>query len=349
MNALVDEIQHYGDHTFSEHKIKTIYFGGGTPSLLTVSQLSRIFDALQDAFIIDAEEITMEMNPDDVSVDYLNQLKDLGIQRASMGVQSFDRELLTFMHRAHNPEEAEQALEIIQKADFPSFTADLIYGNPGQTEEMLQKDINRLLAFDPPHISAYSLTIEPKTRLGKQIELGRIDKPEEDLVASHYDIVKNSLDDAGIRQYEISNFAKPGREAVHNSNYWRHVNYLGLGPSAHSLYWTGEGAKRWKNRSDLKQYLQKEWQTFREEVEHLTLESLAEERLMLGLRTIWGVSADQLKEKYQYRLSDTQWEWLREQEKRKCLELDDKTIRLTSKGLKIADYLILELITKHDS
>lgn len=347
VQALTEEIKSYRDHSFSDQTIKTVYIGGGTPSLLSHSHLKQIFDALRDVFKIDAEEVTLEMNPDDVSVDYLNSLQDLGINRASMGVQSFDPALLLFMHRAHDPQEAEQALEMLQKANFPSFTADLIYGNPGQSEEQLSRDIDRLLSYNPPHISAYSLTIELGTRLGKQAELGRVEVPDDESVASHFDLVEKKLLKSGIRRYEVSNFAEPGKEAIHNSNYWRHVNYLGLGPSAHSLYWSDSGARRWSNKKDMKLYLSKEWDQLMDEDTELTLLDLAEERLMLGLRTVWGISVKSMREMYSYKFSELQDQWLRKQNREGFLHFKNDLIRLSEKGLKIADYLIFELISRH--
>ena len=347
VDALTEEISSYRGHPFSEQTIKTIYIGGGTPSLLSAGQLGQIFNQLRDVFIIEAEEVTVEMNPDDVSVEYLNSLLDLGVNRASMGVQSFDPALLLFMHRAHDPSEAERALEMLQKANFPSFTADLIYGNPGQSLEQIGNDIKRLVSYDPPHISAYSLTIETGTRLGKQVELGRIDIPDDETVASHFDLVENKLLEKGLKRYEVSNFAKPGKEAVHNSNYWRHVNYLGLGPSSHSLFWSDRGARRWSNKKDIKLYLSKNWDQIVEEVTDLNLLDLAEERLMLGLRTLQGISPKGMKARYGYDFSDKQWEWLNGQQKEGFIWIENNLIRLTGKGLKIADYLILELISRH--
>jgi len=347
VESLVEEIKSYRDHPFSDETIRTIYIGGGTPSLLDVNQLDTIFSTLRSVFDLAPEEITMEMNPDDVSVDYLRSLRTLGINRASMGVQSFDPSLLLFMHRAHNPEEAQLALEKLQKANFPSFTADLIYGNPGQSLDQLDRDLDRLLSYDPPHISAYSLTIETGTRLGKQAELGRLNVPDDDMVASHFDLVEKKLLQNGIRRYEVSNFAKQGQEAIHNSNYWRHINYLGLGPSAHSLYWSGSGARRWSNKKDIKLYLSQKWEMLTDEDSELDLPDLAEERLMLGLRTVWGVYPASLETTYSYELSERQMQWLKKQRKEGFVQPGENVIRLTEKGLKIADYLILELISRH--
>jgi len=354
VDALVQEIEHYQDSSFSRQEIRTVYFGGGTPSLLTSGQLNQILTALYRVFTIQSEETTIEMNPDDVSKSYLKELKDLGFSRISMGVQSFDPELLEFMNRAHTKDEAERALEIIREINFPSYTADLIYGNPGQSLQALERDIDHLLNFSPPHISAYSLTIESGTRLGKQVELGRVQPVEDEAVEAHFDLVREKLKQAGLQRYEVSNFAKPGREAIHNSNYWKHVNYLGLGPSAHSLLWNENGARRWRNQPDIKLYLEKQWEELQDEVENLSLKTLAEERLMLGLRTVAGVSTAKLVNRYGYELNTQQWDWLELQQDRNCVhiiksEYGHSTLLLTEEGLKIADYIVLELISKGNS
>ncbi|MFO7847652.1 MAG: radical SAM family heme chaperone HemW [Balneolaceae bacterium] len=349
VDALIEEIRSYRGHPFSEQVFQTIYIGGGTPSLLSIQQLESIFGTLHDVFDIEAGEVTLEMNPDDVTKEFLRDIRGIGINRASMGIQSFDPDLLLSMHRAHNPREAQSALEMIQQTNFPSFTADLIYGNPGQTSAALEKDIMRLLSYDPPHVSAYSLTIEPNTRLGKQVKLGRIEEPDEEKVAEQFDLVEENLSSHGLMRYEISNFSKPGKEAVHNSNYWRHINYLGLGPSAHSLFWQDAGAIRWNNAKDIRTYLNKEWASLREDEQQLDLKDLAEERLMLGLRTRWGVSPGRLADKYGYKFSSSQLQWLGRQKKENIFEERDNSLRLSAEGLRIADYLTLELISRHSS
>jgi oxygen-independent coproporphyrinogen-3 oxidase len=346
VDSLIKEIQSYRGTTYSDENIETIYLGGGTPSQLSQAQLNRIFDALGESFSLRPVEVTMEMNPDDVTPDYLKSLLDLGINRASMGVQSFDEKLLQFMHRAHTKSEALNALESLQTAGFPTYTADLIYGNPGQTLEMLDDDISQLLQFDPPHISAYSLTVEPQTRLGKQVKLGRISPPEDDLVAEHVDLLTKRFSDAGIERYEVSNFSKPGKEALHNSNYWTHENYLGLGPSAHSFWLLEEGGLRWENRSDIKKYIDGISDGISTEPEKLSMLSLAEERLMLGLRTKWGVGFDELKTRYNYELNRKQKLWMEYQRVQGMLKTDGNVLRFTSEGLKIADLLIVDLLSK---
>jgi oxygen-independent coproporphyrinogen-3 oxidase len=349
VDALLSEIESYRGSKFTHETVRTIYLGGGTPSLLNQHQLESIFDALHDLFDIDTVEITMELNPDDVTNDYLSMIQGLGVNRASMGVQSFDKKLLEFMHRAHNPEEAFAALNALQQTGFPAFTADLIYGNPGQSMETLEQDIDKLLSFDPPHISAYSLTIEPKTRLGKQVELGRVNPPEDDKVSEQFDLVRNKLAQAEIEQYEVSNFSKRGLEAVHNSNYWNHENYIGFGPSAHSFWWDETGASRWQNQAILKKYLNEDPENYREEEEKLSKNTLAEERLMLGLRTKWGVSEQNLRERYKYRFTNLQKEWIDKQIDNGFIKREKDILRMTPEGLKISDHLIVNLLSKSDS
>ena len=346
VEALVREIHSYKGTSFSVEPISSIYLGGGTPSLLNEKQLSEIFTALDSVFDLQPLEITMELNPDDVTADYLKMIQGIGINRASMGVQSFHEDILTFMHRAHNRDEALKALELLQKTDFPAFTADLIYGNPGQTQEMLEKDIEQILKFDPPHISAYSLTVEPNTRLGKQVALGRINPPDDEEVAAHFELVQESLNRAGIIQYEVSNFSKPGKEALHNSNYWTHQNYLGFGPSAHSFWWNGKEANRWKNRSDIRRYLEKPVQESIDEVEQLDLTILAEERIMLGLRTVKGLSVKNLRDNYQYNLNRKQQAWIENQAEKRMLVFDDDRLALTPEGLRISDMLVVDLLSR---
>ena len=345
VDELIKEIQAKKDTRFTHEPVRTIYFGGGTPSLLSPQQVESILEAIHSVFNVGLEEITLEINPDDVSRDYLAGLKSAGINRASMGVQSFNPDLLKFMNRAHTSEEALQCLEMLRDSAFKVFTVDLIYGNPGQSLDILQQDIETILHFNPPHVSAYSLTIEPQTRLGKQVKLGRLIPPKDDTVSDHFDLVVDKLGEAGIYQYEVSNYARPGSEAVHNSNYWRHENYLGLGPGAHSFWWNEDKrtAQRWSNEGNLKNYLNEGWRN-PHELETLNLSDLAEERLMLGLRTKKGLDVDSLKTNYQFSLSNQQKSYLEKLQKNGKAELGQR-IQLTTEGLKIADSILLDLIT----
>ncbi|SMO34573.1 radical SAM family heme chaperone HemW [Fodinibius sediminis] len=343
VQRLVSEIESYEASSFTSEAVQTIYFGGGTPSLLEPRQVERILEAVRRTFPMEVREITFEVNPDDVHAEFLEDLYSLGITRLSMGVQSFQPALLEFMHRAHSREEALDCLRLLDKSAFEAYTVDLIYGNPGQQLEELEKDLDLLLDFDPPHVSAYSLTVEDRTRLGKQVKLGRVIPPEEEMVAAHFDLVNARLIDQGIERYEVSNYSRPGYEAVHNSSYWNHHNYLGLGPGAHSFWWEGE-AVRWEQKRSLREFLRGE--DVSSDAERLTLEQLAEERLMMGLRTREGVSFDQLNKRYLYSFSGRQIAYLRERQEEGKLTLDSR-LRLSDRGIKIADAIILDLITLH--
>ncbi len=342
VQRLIEEVQEYRDTKFIDEEVETIYFGGGTPSLLEPKQVEQILQAIEQVFEVDAREITFEMNPDDVNKEFLGSLKSVGINRASMGVQSFQPELLEFMNRAHSSDEALRCLELLSQSRFESYTVDLIYGNPGETKEQLNDDLNRLLQFNPPHVSAYSLTVEPKTRLGKMVDLGRIAPPKDDRVAEQFDLVNEQLNEQGIERYEVSNYARSGREAVHNSRYWEHHNYVGFGPGAHSFWW-GDQAIRWENKRNLRGYLRD--RNLREE-EQLSYEQLAEERIMMGLRTAKGIGFEELSQKYHYQLNDRQQKYLKKVAEEGKATVDDR-IKLTDKGIKLADAIILDLVTLH--
>lgn len=343
VEKLVDEIKSYAGTPYIQEQVDTLYIGGGTPSLLSPAQLEDILNAIDTTFDTDFKEVTLEMNPDDVSAEYLGDLRKLGVNRASMGVQSFSQELLNFMNRAHSREEALGCMELLSKSGFRTFTVDLIYGNPGQSLQELEQDIDELLEFDPLHVSAYALTIESGTRLGKQVELGRIAPPEDDKVADHFNLLNKKLRDAGIQRYEVSNYSKPGHEALHNSNYWKHQKYLGMGPGAHSFWWQGE-AIRWKNEADLNRYLAKKREEIKQGFESLSDEQLAEERIMMGLRTREGVSEEEMKKRYNYEFSDRQLAYLDERKSEGKVKRNG-SITLTDKGIAIADAIILDLIT----
>lgn len=346
IDQLVSEINSKKATKFVQEKIQTIYFGGGTPSLLSPSQIEQVLEAISKVFSLDLKEVTLEMNPDDVSVSYLEKLKAAGITRASMGVQTFDEELLKFMNRAHSREEALACMEALSTSGLDSFSVDLIYGNPNQSLKMLGRDIETLLSFNPPHVSAYSLTIEPKTRLGKQLELGRLIPQDDDVVAHHFDIVESKLSDAGIKQYEVSNFARPGFEAAHNSAYWSHENYMGLGPGAHSFWWHRNKtyAHRWNNKPNLKAYLLGAW-AVEHEKEKLDLKSLSEERVMLTLRTVEGLSFKTLEEQYGFTFQEKHWNYLEAKQEEGKVAMTKEGFNLTKEGLKISDAIVLDLIT----
>jgi len=347
---LCRNIRSFVNSKYTENPVETLYIGGGTPSQLEEPQIEAILNALNDTFTLRLKEFTFEVNPDDVSPDYLSMLKEYGVTRPSMGIQSFNPKLLAFMHRAHTHEEAERSVNILKLAGFPTFSVDLIYGNPNQSLNELEEDINKFLMVDPPHISAYSLTIEPDTRLGRQKKLGRLQPLDEDTASRHYDYIVERLDGAGLHQYEISNFAQMGHQANHNCRYWHHKNYLGFGPAAHSFWWDRDRskttAKRWNIKPDIRRYLADEPQIPIEDTEYLDLQQLAEERIMLGLRTTAGVSTSVLQKKYAYTLNAGQLEQMEKLCSEGFMDVEEDSFRLTHKGLRIADSITVDLLSK---
>ncbi|TNE72303.1 radical SAM family heme chaperone HemW [bacterium] len=345
VQALLIEIKHWENHSLFSEGAETIYFGGGTPSRLEPKHWQLIFDSLQAFITSKTREITVEVNPDDVTIESMQVLKALGVTRLSMGVQTFDESRLHFMHRAHSKTQAIQAIEIIQKTGFKSFTVDLIYGNPNQTLADLNADIDQFLTFDLPHISAYSLTIEPRTRLGKAEEKGTLIPLQDDAVSEHFLLVRERLTQAGFEAYEVSNFAKLGHRSFHNSNYWKHIDYIGMGAGAHSFVWLdGKTARRWNHAPDLKAYVNNPLQ--QTDIQTLELSELAEERLLIGLRTKDGLEFDELKNRYQFSFSEEQLHFIQQLQEQGLVQPHPEKIVLTDSGLLLADHLVLELITK---
>jgi oxygen-independent coproporphyrinogen-3 oxidase len=272
--------------------IGSIYFGGGTPSLLTAAELAAFLEASNDSGTIDAEaEVTLEANPDDVTAERCREWRSLGITRISLGTQSFRDERLQWMGRAHDSEQAVSSIGHIAAAGFRSWTIDLIYGLPGMTLDEWDEQLNIAIAAGTPHLSAYCLTIEERTALGHQARTGKLAPIPDGDQAVQFDRLVERLGTAGMVQYEISNFGRPGHFAVHNTNYWRGVPYVGIGPGAHSF----NGAERRWNVANNARYAQalEQGAAFHES-ESLTPAQRVNERLMTGLRTLWGVELSSL-------------------------------------------------------
>lgn len=353
VDALVREIREGGwmepalYRRFRASPIRTVYIGGGTPSRLSAASLRRIAAALQQTFSLDElTEFTVEVNPEDVTTELLHVLAETGVTRLSMGIQSFQPRLLEFMHRAHTAKQAHEALRLVQEAGFFSFNVDLIFALPDQTTRELRHDVQELCRYQPPHVSAYTLTIEPATRLGKQHTLGRLQPIDDHRAAHQAELVQSYLAKEGLLQYEVSNFARPAHQALHNSAYWSHEPYLGLGPSAHSFLPETESAPalRWKNTADLHRYLHATGEgrmehAFREE---LDAPALASERIMLGLRTREGVGTAELEQRYGYHFSPGQLQAI-ERYRNEGLMEPDEPLRLTPQGLLLADKITLGL------
>ena len=289
--ALANEIK-LRKWEFENQIVETIYFGGGTPSILQIADLRFLIDEVfKNYSVIENPEITLEANPDDLTEDRIIELSKTKINRLSIGIQSFFEDDLKLMNRAHNAEEAKKCLEMATQY-FDTISLDLIYGIPGMTNENWKKNIEMTLSFGIPHISSYALTVEPKTALHKLIQTGKIEKPNDELAQEHFSILVEMLEANDFIHYELSNFGKENYFSKNNSSYWLGKKYIGIGPSAHSY----NGISRSWNVSNNSLYIKaiQENQLPNEE-ETLTITDQYNEYIMTGLRTIWGVSLDKIK------------------------------------------------------
>ena len=276
-----------------DQRIETLYFGGGTPSLLSVEQLAGLKRRVEDLFDCShLGEVTLEANPDDLTRPYLEGLRKAGFNRLSIGVQSFDDEELRWMNRRHTAQRAEEAVREARAAGFENLTLDLIFGVPGFGEEVLRRNLERVLALEPEHISAYHLTIEPETALGRKEARGELCAVEESISEREYALVHETLTRAGYDHYEISNYARPGFRARHNSAYWQGREYLGIGPAAHSF----DGRSRRWSLDTVESYAS--GGEFRFEQELLTERDRLNEYLMTHLRTAEGISFREMGEQF---------------------------------------------------
>jgi oxygen-independent coproporphyrinogen-3 oxidase len=275
--------------------IETIYFGGGTPSILQIADLRFLIDEVYKNYSVSANpEITLEANPDDLSETYLIEISKIGINRLSIGIQSFFEDDLKLMNRAHNSEEAKKCLEIATQY-FDNISLDLIYGIPAMSNEKWKQNIETALSFGIPHISSYALTVEPKTALSKLIQTGKIAKPNDDLAQEHFQIMVETLEENGFIHYELSNFGKENYFSKNNSAYWLGKKYIGIGPSAHSYI----GVSRSWNVSNNAIYLKSlEQNKLPSETEILSKTDRYNEYIMTGLRTIWGVSLYRIENEF---------------------------------------------------
>lgn len=280
----------------NSESLTTVYLGGGTPSLLSSTQLSKLVNGFKKVFDFSAvEEFTIEVNPDDVTPEYIQQAKSLGINRVSMGVQSFSDEDLRFINRRHTAKQATNAIHIIKEAGIDNISIDLIYGIPGQNIEIWKNNVDTAISLSVQHISAYTLMYEEGTRLSVMRSLGKVTEVDDDVVAAMYDYLVAQLKSNGYTHYEISNFALPGFHSRHNSSYWNLTPYLGLGVAAHSF----DGTVRRYNPSNLKMYLDALAEgKLCVEVEKITKAERYDEYVMLRLRTADGIDADELMHRF---------------------------------------------------
>lgn len=270
--------------------VHTVYFGGGTPSLLTIDECNAVMDAVRRNFPLAADaEITLEANPDDISPEHLAGWKAAGINRFSIGIQSFFEEELRWMNRAHNAGQARRCIEQTREAGFNNFSIDLIYGSPLLTDQMWEQNVALALEYGIPHLSCYALTVEEKTPLHRMIRMQQKQEPDAGKQARQFLLLMQWLQAAGYDHYEVSNFARPGFRSRHNASYWKGVPYLGIGPSAHSY----NGRQRFWNIANNAQYIQRIQEgTIPHEKEELTDTQKLNEYLMVSLRTKEGVDTD---------------------------------------------------------
>ncbi|MBS1599726.1 MAG: radical SAM family heme chaperone HemW [Bacteroidetes bacterium] len=279
-----------------QEAIETIYLGGGTPSLLQKEELPLIFDKLFDTFnVIDGAEITLEANPDDIDDATIIGWREAGINRLSIGVQSFFENDLTWMNRAHNAEQAIKSIKIAQEHSIDNISIDLIYGNPTLPDDHWQKNVERAIALQIPHLSCYALTVEPNTALSKMISQQKVENVHSSDQARQFVLLMQWMEMAGYDHYEISNFAMPGKRSRHNSSYWQGKKYLGLGPSAHSY----NGSSRQWNVANNNLYIQslaKNELIFEKEI--LTDTQQMNEYIMTSLRTTEGIDLNHVSTKF---------------------------------------------------
>lgn len=321
-------------------QIGSIYLGGGTPSVLETPHLSKIFDTLTSHFSISsAAEITLEANPDDLNAKKINELRQLPVNRFSIGTQSFFNEDLLWMNRAHNASEAETSIKRSQDAGFENLSIDLIYGYPVLSSLKWEQNIQKAIELQIPHLSAYSLTVEPKTALATNIKKGLQIPLNDDQSAEQFQYLIHKLGQAGFEHYEISNYSLPGKYAVHNTNYWRGVPYLGIGPSAHGF----DGTSRYLNIASNAKYLEQLHKgQLAESIEELTQLDRLNEYIMTSLRTMWGMDLDRVLS-YGKTYKEETLHNIRSFLERNWLIKQDETVFLTSKGKLFADHIASEL------
>jgi oxygen-independent coproporphyrinogen-3 oxidase len=324
---------------FANEPVETIYFGGGTPSLLEISDLRSQIDKIRQVFKIEnAAEITLEANPDDINEERLLAWKEIGINRLSIGIQSFFEEDLLWMNRAHNASQAANSLQLAIR-QFDNITIDLIYGHPLLTDDKWKQNVDKVISLDIPHISCYALTVEPKTPLDKMIREKKKENVQQEKQAEQFSLLMQWLEDAGYEHYEISNFSKPGFRSRHNSSYWQGKKYLGLGPSAHSF----DGVSRQWNISNNSIYIKSlDENKVPSEKEILTASQRVNEYIMTSLRTSEGLDLGKICSEFGVQRSELKNKSEKYLLSGKIVE-ENNSLKLTREGKLFADGIAAEL------
>jgi oxygen-independent coproporphyrinogen-3 oxidase len=342
VDAIVRELELRRNYLGTNTTLETIYFGGGTPSLLTQAELDQIFEAIHHHFAVAQQaEITLEANPDDLSAPKLRELAAAGVNRLSIGLQSFYEPHLRLMNRAHTAEESTTAVRRAQDAGFENISIDLIYGVPAPGHHIWEADLANAFALGVPHVSAYALTVEPGTAFGHRLQKGTFKAAPDEFVATQFEMLLAAMRANGYEQYEISNFCRPGRESRHNGNYWRGVPYLGLGPSAHSY----DGQHRQFTLANNPQYVAAVLE--RSEVpvtlDQLTATDRANEYLLTTLRTARGCDLAHLRTHLGFDVQAAHGAYLAELQANGWARIQNEVLTLTDAGKLLADHITLEL------
>lgn len=321
--------------------IETIYFGGGTPSQLERKDFEKIFSTIYKVYqVADNAEITVEANPDDLTADYLQQLRQLPFNRLSMGIQTFNDQTLQILHRRHTANQAIEAFKRCREVGFNNISIDLIYGLPGETLSGWDLDLQQAIALQPEHISAYHLIYEEGTALWKLREQHKVEEVDEDLSVRFFEYLIHTLKAAGYQHYEISNFCIPGLHSRHNSSYWQGKKYLGCGPSAHSF---NLESRQW-NVAQLDQYIQGINNNKNvSEIEELDLYTRYNERIITNIRTCWGMPLQALKDEFGNELYNYCMRMAKPHLEANTLEIKEGVLKLTEKGIFTSDGIMSDL------
>jgi oxygen-independent coproporphyrinogen-3 oxidase len=333
VDALIQEIEL--QKSYIKEPIETIYFGGGTPSLLNEAQLKAILAAIDTHFKVTTTiECTLEANPDDIDPIKLAAWKQLGINRLSIGIQSFQASALTWMNRAHTVEQSHAAIQMALDAGIHNLSIDLIYGTPALSDQALMEDLDWIAHYQIKHVSCYALTVEDKTALKKSIEKGKIENVDSEKQAWHFEIVCARLKTMGFEHYEISNFANPGYRSQHNSNYWSGKNYLGLGPSAHSF---NTISRQWNIANNALYIKSIENGLLNFEIEILTEANRYNEYMMTSLRRMEGFDLDIIAAKFGKRYHQHSIAMIKEMDSKNIFNQKDNQYSLKDEAKFLAD------------
>lgn len=346
VDALCKEIESYKELT-KEYGLATVYFGGGTPSVLEVSLLEKLLDTIQKSFTVDmaTAEVTLEVNPGTATVDKLKRYRELGINRLSIGVQSAREEELKLLGRIHSFEDAKNTVQWAREAGFGNISLDLISALPGQSFDAYKENVEAILSLKPEHISSYSLIVEEGTPFSELYAEGMSKEdelPDEETDRAMYAYTKERLKEAGYERYEISNYAKPGFESRHNSSYWTGVEYLGVGLGASSLFTNA----RYHNETDLNIYMEEveSGRDVRREIERLVLEEQMEEFMILGLRCMCGVSREEFFKRFGKPIETVYGSALQKLKNRKLITIEGDRVALTEPGIDVSNQVFVEFV-----